>query len=393
MGARIILKRGKEQSLLRFHPWVFSGAIARMEGNPAEGDVVEVISAEGTLIGSGHYQVGSITVRMLCFEPEKYTPEYWSQRVTEAYLVRKSLGLAGSAHTNSFRLIHGEGDGLPGLIVDIYDKTAVMQAHTVGMYKNRMAIADAIMALPDLNITSIYDKSSTTVPFNANLNAKDDYIVGESLTSWATENDLHFNIDWEEGQKTGFFIDQRENRMLLEKYSQGRNVLNMFCYSGAFSVYAMRGGANLVHSVDASKRAIDITNANVEKNFGNDSRHAAFAEDVFTYFRREDQKYNLMILDPPAFAKHNKVLGNALQGYKRLNTIAFLKIEPRSILFTFSCSQVVTKEQFRNTIFTAAAIAGRKVRILHQLTQPGDHPINIYHPEGEYLKGLVVYVE
>ncbi len=393
MGSRIILKKGKDQSLLRFHPWVFSGAIARMEGSPAEGDVVEVISAEGTLIGSGHYQIGSITVRMLCFEPEKYTPEYWNIRINEAFLVRKSLGLAGNAHTNSYRLIHGEGDGLPGLIVDIYDTTAVMQAHTVGMYLNRIAIAEAILAIPDAKITAIYDKSSTTVPHNAGLNAVDGYLVGESLSTWATENDLQFSIDWAEGQKTGFFIDQRENRMLLEKYSKGRNVLNMFCYSGAFSVYAMRGGANLVHSVDSSKRAIEFTNANMEKNFGQDNRHQAFAEDVFNYFRKDEEKYNLMILDPPAFAKHNKVLGNALQGYKRLNTIAFLKIEPRSILFTFSCSQVVTKEQFRNTIFTAAAIAGRKVRILHQLSQPGDHPINIYHPEGEYLKGLVVYVE
>ncbi len=393
MTANIVLKRGKEQSLLRFHPWIFSGAIARIEGNPAEGDLVEVFTAEKAPIGTGLYQIGSITVRMLCFEPEKFTDNFWIERITEAVKLRKALGLIQSSHTNSFRLIHGEGDGLPGLIVDIYDTTAVMQAHTVGIYRNRLTIAESLMAMPELQLKSVYDKSSTTLPFNAGLNPQDGFLIGEMGSSWAKENDLLFNIDWAEGQKTGFFIDQRENRMLLERYSAGRNVLNMFCYTGGFSVYALRGNANLVHSVDSSRRAIELTNANVERNFANTTQHKAFAEDVFNFFRKEEAKYNLIVLDPPAFAKHNKVLGNALQGYKRLNTIAFSKIEPGGILFTFSCSQVVTKEHFRNTVFTAAAIAGRKVRILHQLSQPGDHPINIYHPEGEYLKGLVVYVE
>ncbi len=393
MTANIVLKRGKEQSLLRFHPWIFSGAIARIEGNPAEGDLVEVFTAEKAPIGTGLYQIGSITVRMLCFEPEKFTDNFWIERITEAVKLRKALGLIQSSHTNSFRLIHGEGDGLPGLIVDIYDTTAVMQAHTVGIYRNRLTIAESLMAMPELQLKSVYDKSSTTLPFNAGLNPQDGFLIGEMGSSWAKENDLLFNIDWAEGQKTGFFIDQRENRMLLERYSAGRNVLNMFCYTGGFSVYALRGNANLVHSVDSSRRAIELTNANVERNFANTTQHKAFAEDVFNFFRKEEAKYNLIVLDPPAFAKHSKVLGNALQGYKRLNTIAFSKIEPGGILFTFSCSQVVTKEHFRNTVFTAAAIAGRKVRILHQLSQPGDHPINIYHPEGEYLKGLVVYVE
>lgn len=393
MTASIVLKRGKEQSLLRFHPWIFSGAIARIEGNPAEGDLVEVFTAEKALIGTGLYQIGSITVRMLCFEPEKFTDNFWTERIMEAVKLRKALGLIQSSHTNSFRLIHGEGDGLPGLIVDIYDTTAVMQAHTVGIYRNRLTIAESLMAMPELQLKSVYDKSSTTLPFNAGLNPQDGFLIGEMGSSWAKENDLLFNIDWAEGQKTGFFIDQRENRMLLERYSAGRNVLNMFCYTGGFSVYALRGKANLVHSVDSSRRAIELTNANVERNFANATQHKAFAEDVFNFFRKEEAKYNLIVLDPPAFAKHGKVLGNALQGYKRLNTIAFSKIEPGGILFTFSCSQVVTKEHFRNTVFTAAAIAGRKVRILHQLSQPGDHPINIYHPEGEYLKGLVVYVE
>ncbi|HUX53297.1 MAG TPA: class I SAM-dependent rRNA methyltransferase [Williamwhitmania sp.] len=393
MIATIILKRGKEQSLLRFHPWIFSGAIARIEGSPAEGDLVEVFTAENSFIGTGHYQIGSITVRMLAFEPEKFTDSFWHERIVEAVKLRKAIGLMQNSHTNSFRLIHGEGDGLPGLIVDIYDTTAVIQAHTVGMYRNRQIIAESLMAIPEMQLQSVYDKSSTTLPFNAGLNPQDGFLIGEAGTSWAKENDLHFNIDWAEGQKTGFYIDQRENRMLLERYSAGRNVLNMFCYTGGFSVYALRGKANLVHSVDSSKRAIELTNANVERNFGDASQHKAFADDAFSFFRKEEEKYNLIVLDPPAFAKHNKVLGNALQGYKRLNTIALSKIQSGGILFTFSCSQVVTKEHFRNTVFTAAAIAGRKVRILHQLSQPGDHPINIYHPEGEYLKGLVVYVE
>jgi Predicted SAM-dependent methyltransferases len=393
MTASIVLKRGKEQSLLRFHPWIFSGAIARTTGNPAEGDLVEVYTSENDLIGIGHYQIGSITVRMLSFAPDTFTEGFWLERITEAIKLRKALGLLQNIKTNAFRLIHGEGDGLPGLIVDIYDTTAVIQAHTVGMYRNRQLIATLLMSLPELHLKSVYDKSATTLPFNAGLNPQDGFLVGEQGTSWAMENNLLFNIDWVEGQKTGFFIDQRENRMLLERYSAGRNVLNMFCYTGGFSVYALRGKANLVHSVDSSKRAIELTNTNVEKNFAEAPNHKAFAEDAFNFFRKEEDKYDLIILDPPAFAKHNKVLGNALQGYKRLNTIALSKIQSGGILFTFSCSQVVTKEHFRNTVFTAAAIAGRKVRILHQLSQPGDHPINIYHPEGEYLKGLVVYVE
>lgn len=391
--AQVFLKPKKEESLLRFHPWIFSGAIKGIIGEPKEGDVVEVYTSNNEFIALGHYQIGSITVRVLSFEPTIIDQAFWTEKVKCAFEARKALGLANSTTTSCYRLIHGEGDNLPGLIVDIYGGTAVIQSHSVGMYLSRKSIADAIKEVYGNNIKAIYDKSEGTLPFKAGLNAKDEYIFGSNIDAPVLENGIKFNISWEEGQKTGFFLDQRDNRELVGKYAKGRNVLNMFCYTGGFSLYALAGGASTVDSVDSSQKAMDMVNRNVELNFGSNHKHTSYAEDAFEYLRHIDGKYDLIILDPPAFAKHNKVLNKALLGYRRLNALAFHKIKPGGILFTFSCSQVVTKEHFRNSIFTAAAISGRKVRILHQLTQPADHPINMYHPEGEYLKGLVVYVE
>ncbi|OUO77647.1 class I SAM-dependent rRNA methyltransferase [Bacteroides sp. An269] len=391
---RVYLKSGKEESLKRFHPWIFSGAIARVENEPEEGEVVDVYTSEKEFIACGHFQIGSIAVRVLSFVQEPVDRAFWVRKLSYARKVREALGLIGNPQTNTYRLVHGEGDNLPGLIVDIYGKTAVMQAHSAGMHLDRMEIAAALSEVMDDTVQNIYYKSETTLPFKADLLATENgFIRGGSVDNVAMENGLKFHVDWLKGQKTGFFVDQRENRRLLERYAAGRNVLNMFCYTGGFSFYAMRGGARLVHSVDSSSKAIDLTNENVQLNFPGDVRHQAFAEDAFKYLDRMGEQYDLIILDPPAFAKHRDALRNALRGYTKLNAKAFEKIRPGGILFTFSCSQVVTKDNFRNAVFTAAAQAGRSVRILHQLTQPGDHPVNIYHPEGEYLKGLVLYVE
>lgn len=390
---KIILKRGKEDSLKRFHPWVFSGAIDRGDDTIEEGDLVSVYSHDGKLIGNGHFQVGSISVRILAFGNNEINESFFSERLQAALELRQSIGLLRNDNT-SFRLVHGEGDFLPGLVIDIYGNTAVVQAHSPGMHFARKSIAQALVNLPSKLVENVYYKSETTLPYKAQLDAQNDYIIGGYNTNIAIENGLKFHVDWLKGQKTGFFVDQRENRSLLEKYSCGRNVLNMFCYTGGFSFYAMRGRANLVHSVDSSSKAIQLTNDNVELNFPGDSRHKAFAEDAFKFLTdMKKDKYDLIILDPPAFAKHKSALKNALIGYRKINAKAFEKIKSGGILFTFSCSQAVNKEQFRLAVFSAAAQSGRKVRILHQLTQPADHPINIYHPEGEYLKGLVLYVE
>lgn len=391
---KVYLKPGKEESLKRFHPWVFSGAIARVEGEPEEGEIVDVYTSKKEFIACGHFQIGSIAVRVLSFVQETIDHAFWVRKLSVAKDLRVALGLIGNPQNNTYRLVHGEGDNLPGLIIDVYDHTAVMQAHSAGMHVYRMEIADALSEVMGDVIQNIYYKSETTLPFKADLlSTENGFIKGGSPENVAMENGLKFHVDWLKGQKTGFFVDQRENRHLLERYAKGRNVLNMFCYTGGFSFYAMRGGANLVHSVDSSAKAIDLTNENVELNFPGDPRHKAYAEDAFKFLDRMGDQYNLIILDPPAFAKHRDALRNALRGYTKLNAKAFEKIRPGGILFTFSCSQVVNKENFRNAVFTAAAQSGRSVRILHQLTQPGDHPVNIYHPEGEYLKGLVLYVE
>lgn len=391
---KVYLKPGKEESLKRFHPWVFSGAIARVEGEPEEGEIVDVYTSKKEFIACGHFQIGSIAVRVLSFVQETIDHEFWVRKLAVAKDLRVALGLIGNPQNNTYRLVHGEGDNLPGLIIDVYDHTAVMQAHSAGMHVYRMEIADALSEVMGDVIENIYYKSETTLPFKADLlSTENGFIKGGSPENVAMENGLKFHVDWLKGQKTGFFVDQRENRHLLERYAKGRNVLNMFCYTGGFSFYAMRGEANLVHSVDSSAKAIDLTNENVELNFPGDARHKAYAEDAFKYLDRMGDQYDLIILDPPAFAKHRDALRNALRGYTKLNAKAFEKIRPGGILFTFSCSQVVNKENFRNAVFTAAAQSGRSVRILHQLTQPGDHPVNIYHPEGEYLKGLVLYVE
>ena len=390
---KIILKRGKEESLKRLHPWVFSGAIDRWDDSIEEGDLVSVYSHDGKLIGNGHFQIGSISVRILTFGNDCIDETFFSQRLRTALELRKALNLLREDNT-SFRLVHGEGDFLPGLVIDIYGNTAVVQAHSPGMHFARNIIAQALINLPGNLVQNVYYKSETTLPFKAQLDAQNDYIIGSYNTNIAIENGLKFHVDWLKGQKTGYFVDQRENRSLLEKYSNGRNVLNMFCYTGGFSFYAMRGNANLVHSVDSSSKAIQLTNENVNLNFPGDERHKAFAEDAFKFLSdMKKDSYDLIILDPPAFAKHKSALKNALIGYRKINAQAFEKIKSGGILFTFSCSQAVSKEQFRLAVFSAAAQSKRRVRILHQLTQPADHPINIYHPEGEYLKGLVLYVE
>ena len=390
---KIFLKKAKESSLERFHPWVFSGAVAYADKNIAEGEIVEVYTADKKFIAVGHFQIGSIAVRVLSFDQQEINHDFWVKRLSAAYQMRKDLGLDYTPEHSSFRLVHGEGDFLPGLIVDFYGSTAVMQAHSVGMHLHRYEIAEAIVAISEGKIKNVYYKSETTLPFKADTGAENGYLIGSDSDAIALENGIKFCIDWERGQKTGFFIDQRSNRQLLEQYSRGRKVLNMFCYTGGFSCYAMRGGAACVHSVDSSSKAIDLVNKNMEMNFPGDTRHEAFAQDAFKFLDNMSDDYDLIILDPPAFAKHRDALRNALQGYKRLNAKAFEKIKSGGVLFTFSCSQAVNKDQFRLAVFSAAAMSGRKVRILHQVTQPVDHPINIYHPEGEYLKGLVLYVE
>lgn len=388
----LYLRKGKEESLDRYHPWVFSGALTAMPDDVEEGDLVQVAAADGRIIGTGHFQIGSIAVRMLIFGEGVVDDEFYRTRLSQAFSLRQTLGLM-RPDNNAYRLVHGEGDFLPGLVVDVYGATAVVQAHSPGMHFARRVIAQALVDLPGAGIENVYYKSETTLPFKARLDPQNDYIIGAFSTSEAMENGLRFHADWLKGQKTGFFVDQRDNRALLERYASGRRVLNMFCYTGGFSFYAMRGGARVVHSVDSSAKAIALTKANVELNFPGDSRHEAFAEDAFKYLdNMSSADYDLIILDPPAFAKHRSALRNALRGYQRLNAKAFEKIAPGGILFTFSCSQAVTKEQFRLAVFSAAAQTGRRVRILHQLTQPADHPINIYHPEGEYLKGLVLSV-
>ena len=405
MYKEIRLKRGKEESLKRFHPWVFSGAILKIDEGVSEGDVVRVLANSGDFIAVGHYQEGSIAVRVLSFSDVQIDDVFWHSRLSSALKMRQAIGIADNPDNNTYRLAHGEGDNLPGLIIDVYGQTAVMQAHSIGMHLCRKEIARALVDVMESRISHIYYKSETTLPFmtaddmiatphfDTDEVLRNGFLVGSSEDNIATENGLKFRVDWLKGQKTGFFVDQRENRSLLEKFSKGKRVLNMFCYTGGFSFYAMRGGAELVHSVDSSAKAIELTKQNVELNFPGDARHEAYCEDAFKYLEQAGSNYNLIILDPPAFAKHRGALHNALKGYTRLNQKAFEKIEKGGVLFTFSCSQVVTKDHFRNAVFTAAALAKRKVRILHQLHQPADHPINIYHPEGEYLKGLVLYVE
>lgn len=390
---KVYLKKGKEESLKRFHPWVFSGAIQCLDDGIDEGDVVQVITAGGDFIAVGHYQIGSIAVRVLSFSDVLIDGDFWRSRIASAYNMRLAIGIAGDPANNTYRLVHGEGDNLPGLVVDVYGETAVMQAHSVGMHICRNEVAQAVVDVMGAHVHNIYYKSETTLPFKAGLGQENDFIYGGCTDDTAVENGLRFHVDWLRGQKTGFFVDQRENRSLLESYAKGRRVLNMFCYTGGFSFYAMRGGALHVSSVDSSAKAIELTRRNVELNFPGDARHEAVCEDAFKFLERSGSDYDLIILDPPAFAKHRAALHNALKGYTRLNVKAFEKIREGGILFTFSCSQVVSKDNFRNAVFTAAAQAGRKVRILHQLHQPADHPVNIYHPEGEYLKGLVLYVE
>ena len=393
MYKNIYLKHGKEESLKRFHPWIFSGAIHHMDDGIAEGDTVRVITADGNCIAVGHYQKGTITIRVLSFQDIVIDESFWRSRIQSALAMRECIGMANNPDNNTYRLVHGEGDCLPGLVIDCYGTTAVMQAHSVGMHVCREQICKVLVDVMGERIRNVYYKSETTLPFKAALGQENGFIYGHTDDNTAVENGLKFHVDWLKGQKTGFFVDQRENRLLLEYYAKGKSVLNMFCYTGGFSVYAMRGGAKIVHSVDSSAKAVELTNLNVAMNFLDDNRHEAFCEDAFKYLDENDKKYDLIVLDPPAFAKHRMALHNALKGYIRLNIKGLQRIKPGGILFTFSCSQAVSKENFRNAVFTAAAQAGRNVRILHQLHQPADHPVNIYHPEGEYLKGLVLYVE
>ncbi|MDY3846789.1 MAG: class I SAM-dependent rRNA methyltransferase [Prevotella sp.] len=393
MYKKVYLKKGKEESLKRFHPWVFSGAIQQLPSDVTEGEVVRVMTSGGDFIAVGHYQVGSIAVRVLSFTDEVVDDAFWHKKLQSSFVMRRSIGIIDNPVNNTYRLVHGEGDNLPGLVIDIYGETAVMQAHSVGIHLSRHTIARSLVDVMGDRVKHVYYKSETTLPFKADLGQEDGFIIGGSTDNIAMENGLKFHVDWLKGQKTGFFVDQRDNRSLLEHFACGKRVLNMFCYTGGFSFYAMRGGARLVHSVDSSAKAIELTTRNVRLNFPDDSRHEAFCEDAFKYLDRAGGDYDLIILDPPAFAKHRGALHNALKGYTRLNLKAFEKIRPGGILFTFSCSQVVTKDNFRNAVFTAAALARRNVRILHQLHQPADHPVNIFHPEGEYLKGLVLYVE
>ncbi|MFA4046750.1 class I SAM-dependent rRNA methyltransferase [Prevotella sp. PCHR] len=393
MYKNIYLKKGKEESLRRFHPWVFSGAIHHTDDGIEEGETVRIIAENGDFIATGHFQIGSIAVRVLSFDDVEIDDEFWKNKLKQALDMRIGAGIADNARNNTYRLVHGEGDNLPGLVIDCYGKTAVMQAHSVGMHIHRNTIARILTDVMGSRIENVFYKSETTLPYKAELGQENGFIYGGSNDNIAMENGLKFYVDWLKGQKTGFFVDQRDNRSLLEHYAKNRSVLNMFCYTGGFSFYAMRGGAKLVHSVDSSAKAVELTNANVSLNFPDDDRHKAFCEDAFKFLDNAKDVYDLIILDPPAFAKHRTALRNALKGYTRLNVKAFERIKPGGIVFTFSCSQVVTKEHFRNAVFTAAAISKRKVRIIHQLHQPADHPINIYHPEGEYLKGLVLYVE
>jgi len=389
---KIVLKSGKDQSARRFHPWIFSGAIKKIYGDPCEGDLVEVFDNKDEFLATGHYQPGSIAIRVLSFASEKIDTGFFRNRLRSAINYRKSIGLAGNDLTNVYRLIHAEGDNLPGLIVDFYNGVAVMQMHSVGMYRMREEIAGLLKELMGDSLKAVFDKSEGTIPFMSGIKPQNEFLTGKSDPVTVTEQGFKFSIDWTSGQKTGFFIDQRENRKMLQYYTASKDVLNMFAYTGGFSVYAL-SNANSVHTVDSSAGAIDLADENVKINFGDDPRHKSFKTDAFEFLNDIRNKYDVIILDPPAFAKHNDVLSNALQGYKRLNMKAIEQIRPGGIIFTFSCSQVVTRENFRKSVFAAAANTGRNVRILHQLSQPPDHPVNIYHPESEYLKGLVLYVE
>jgi len=389
---KIVLKSGKDQSPRRFHPWIFSGAIKKIYGNPVEGDLVDVYDNKDEFLAVGHYQPGSIAVRILSFKNVNPDIDFFRSRIRSAIEYRKSIGFTGNDQTNVFRLVHAEGDDMPGLIIDYYNGVAVMQMHSVGMYRLRKEFAEILKQLLGDRLKAVFDKSEGTIPFMSGITAANEFLYGKSDPVVVSENGFKFKIDWTTGQKTGFFIDQRENRRLLGEYSEGKSVLNMFGYTGGFSVYAMKN-ASLVHTVDSSASAIDLADENIKLNFGEDNRHRSFKTDAFEFLNDIKDRYDLIILDPPAFAKHNNVLANALQGYKRLNIKAIEQIRPGGIIFTFSCSQVVTRENFRKSVFAAAANTGRRVRILHQMSQPPDHPVNIYHPESEYLKGLVIYVE
>ena len=389
---KIVLKSGKEQSLMRYHPWIFSGAIKKIYGNPAEGDLVDVFDNKDSFLAVGHYAPSSIAVRVLSFRQIAPDKSFFREKIKMAINYRKAIGIIGNPQVNVYRLIHGEGDGLPGLIIDFYNGVAVMQMHSVGFYRIRKEITEILVELLKDQIVAVYDKSEGTIPHMSDVNGVNEFLYGSSGPVIVTENGYRFKIDWTTGQKTGFFIDQRDNRKLLEKYSEGKSVLNMFGYTGGFSVYAMKNAA-AVHTVDSSFPAIELAKENISLNFGEDKRHESFQVDAFDFLNNIKDQYDLIILDPPAFAKHNNVLANALQGYKRLNMKAIEQVKPGGIIFTFSCSQVVTKENFRKSVFAAAANTGRSVRILHQMSQPPDHPVNIYHPESEYLKGLVIYVE
>jgi len=391
--AKIILKPGKEQSVMRLHPWIFSGAIKKTDGSLQEGDIVEVFSHEQDFLAMGHYQIGSIAVRIFSFQQVSPDAGFWKQKLEVAYNLRKALNLTNNKETNVYRLVNGEGDGMPGLIIDYYNGVVVMQMHSIGMYRLRDQIAGAVMELYPHALAAVYDKSESTLPFKANLGARNEFLLGSISTVEVLENGYRFGIDVATGQKTGFFIDQRENRQLLKQYACDKTILNMFCYTGGFSVYALGGGAALVHSVDSSPQAVELTEKNVDINGWKEPRHKTIQADAFGYMNTIRDAYDVIILDPPAFAKHQDALNNALQGYKRLNAKAIEQIRSGGILFTFSCSQVVSKDNFRKSVFAAAANTGRHVRILHQLTQPPDHPVSIYHPEGEYLKGLVLQVE
>ncbi len=395
---RIILKPRREESILRYHPWVFSGAIAQIVGHPAEGDLVSVVGADGKLLACGHYQIGSIAVRILSFDEDPTKPDFWTLMLTRALKLREAMGLAGSEETNCYRLVHGEGDGLPGLIVDYYDGVCVLQAHSVGMFRAKNAIADALREVYGGTLKAVYDKSSGTAPFKAGLELVDGYLWKapgfDADESVVLENGNKFLVNWNEGQKTGFFLDQRENRARVGKLARGRNVLNLFCYTGGFSIYALAGGAKHVDSVDSSARAMAMVDRNVELNGFTKDQHTSYCADAIDFVKNvPDGAYDLMIVDPPAFAKHRGALKNALRAYQRLNAAAIAKVAPGGFVFTFSCSQVVDKEAFALAVFSAAAETGRSVRILDRLNQPGDHSVNIYHPEGEYLKGLLLYVE
>lgn len=397
---KIFLKRSREESLERFHPWIFSGAIQRIEGSPAEGELVAVYSFDRKLLGTGHYQSGSIAVRILEFGTDKLSDRFWFEKLLAAYNFRNKLGLVESSITNAYRLVHGEGDMLPGLVIDIYNDTAVLQAHSAGIYLARNQISDALLELYGGRLRAVYDKSSGTVPSREIFNPVDAYLFGEkATTATISENGKVFNVDWCNGQKTGFFLDQRDNRALIERYAKSRNVLNLFCYTGGFSIYALTAGATSVSSVDSSRSAIELLEKNVELNrqsgiISKEASHKSFCTDAVEFMKREGKGiFDLIVVDPPAFAKHKSALSNALRAYQRLNAAAIEKVAHGGIIFTFSCSQVVDKISFAQTIFSAAAQTGRAVRILHRLAQAPDHPVNIYHPEGEYLKGLVLFVE